>query len=276
MKRRVFLGSFGLGALVLSTSSVTSSIQKSITKINNNNFAGYRIGYISDIHLSGATTPKFLEDALKQIKCDLLILGGDYTWIPEKDGRRFFHWRTDEFKSTNWNDIPLVLHTKLLEILEAYAPRDGILAIMGNHDRRFGDNLCIDTLTRSQKIRFLVNESVTLKNGLTVVGVDDYLTGFPKLPPSIDQSILVAHNPDYFSDLPEISKFLFCLSGHTHGGQIQAPLIGPLALNIVDTKFIEGWVNHKGSKVLVSRGLGTVGLPLRINCPPEVHEIEFV
>lgn len=278
MNRRTFLGTLGLtaGIEALTFSSIDNQVEKEVVKIKNEMLAGYKIGYISDIHISGATTPKFVEDALRLLDCDLLILGGDYTWIPEQGGRRFFHLGTDEFLKFSWEEMPQVLHTRLLEILDTYAPRDGILAIMGNHDRRFGDSVCVDTLTRSEKIKFLINDSTTLPNGLSVVGVDDYLTGFPKMPKINENSILVAHNPDYISGLNGLSSFLFCLSGHTHGGQIQAPFIGPLALNVLDTRFTEGWVEHTGVKVLVSRGLGTVGIPLRINCKAQVHQIEFV
>lgn len=278
MNRRTFLGALGLtaGVGVVATSSINNEVEKEVVKVKNEMFAGYKIGYISDIHISGATTPRFIEDALRLLDCDLLILGGDYTWIPEQGGRRFFHSGTDEFQNFSWDEMPQVLHTRLLDILDSFAPRDGVLAIMGNHDRRFGDSVCVDTLTKSRKIKFLINEAVTLPNGLGVVGVDDYLTGFPRMPEVKENSILVAHNPDYISGLDQLSQFLFCLSGHTHGGQIQAPFIGPLALNVLDTKFTEGWVPHLGTKVLVSRGLGTVGVPLRINCKPQVHQIEFV
>jgi predicted MPP superfamily phosphohydrolase len=60
------------------------------------------------------------------------------------------------------------------------------------------------------------------------------------------------------------------LSGHTHGGQIRLPLAGPLALPGLGRKYFEGWFRFRDLQLYVNRGLGTVGVPFRFNCPPEI------
>jgi predicted MPP superfamily phosphohydrolase len=84
--------------------------------------------------------------------------------------------------------------------------------------------------------------------------------------------LIVSHNPDYISALlnrPE-PAFSFAVCGHTHGGQIVLPVMGPIAAQIVDRRFVSGMQHVNNRWVYTSRGLGVVGLPFRINCPAEV------
>jgi predicted MPP superfamily phosphohydrolase len=60
------------------------------------------------------------------------------------------------------------------------------------------------------------------------------------------------------------------LAGHTHGGQIRLPLFGPVALPELGRKYVEGWFRFGRLQLYVNRGLGTVGVPIRLNCPPEI------
>jgi predicted MPP superfamily phosphohydrolase len=60
------------------------------------------------------------------------------------------------------------------------------------------------------------------------------------------------------------------LCGHTHGGQVRLPLIGPLILPQMGRKYVEGWFRFGSLQLYVNRGLGTVGVPIRFNCPPEI------
>lgn len=114
---------------------------------------------------------------------------------------------------------------------------------------------------------------------LLVLGSDDYWTGIPSTSAMPDKKepgqvrIVLSHNPDYLSHLLEKTRFEFDLglSGHTHGGQIKLPLIGALHYNIKDQRFAEGLFSHPRAVTYTSRGIGVVGLPIRINCPPEVN-----
>jgi hypothetical protein len=130
-------------------------------------------------------------------------------------------------------------------------------------------------------IRLLINEEHSLIRGheqLIVFGVDDYLTGLPAVPPTralpdgVTKRIILSHNPDYLPAIlkrPEIG-FSLAVCGHTHGGQIVLPLLGPVAAQVIDQRFVSGMCAIDGKQVYTSRGLGVVGLPFRVNCPPEV------
>jgi predicted MPP superfamily phosphohydrolase len=140
----------------------------------------------------------------------------------------------------------------------------------------------LDTVGRYQKLKLLINQEFSIKRGeqsLEVFGVDDYLTGIPTTPPTrsplkdgVSKRIILSHNPDYISALlkrPEHS-FSLALCGHTHGGQVVLPIVGPIAAQVVDRRFISGLHNLDNRIVYTSRGLGVVGLPFRLDCPPEV------
>jgi predicted MPP superfamily phosphohydrolase len=60
------------------------------------------------------------------------------------------------------------------------------------------------------------------------------------------------------------------LAGHSHGGQVRFPLVGALSLPPGAKKYVEGLYNVGGMQLYVNRGIGTVGLPFRLNCPPEI------
>jgi hypothetical protein len=114
---------------------------------------------------------------------------------------------------------------------------------------------------------------------LRIFGVDDFLTGLPTGPPhdelrrGRDIRLIVSHNPDYISALLSFRPdyhFDLALCGHTHGGQICLPYVGAVMRQIRDPRFIAGMVRLGEKIVYTSRGLGVVGLPIRIDCPPEV------
>lgn len=85
--------------------------------------------------------------------------------------------------------------------------------------------------------------------------------------------MLMCHAPDYADDLlahPAGKAIGLMLSGHTHGGQIRLTLLGALELPPLGKKYVEGWFRLGGLQLYVNRGIGTVGLPFRLNCPPEI------
>ncbi len=85
--------------------------------------------------------------------------------------------------------------------------------------------------------------------------------------------VLLCHAPDYADHLVTLAAgqaVALMVSGHTHGGQIRLPLAGPLALPELGRKYVEGWFRFGDLQLYVNRGLGTVGVPFRFNCPPEI------
>jgi predicted MPP superfamily phosphohydrolase len=126
--------------------------------------------------------------------------------------------------------------------------------------------------------------SVTRENeSLDILGVDDFLTGFPIKPPprrgpiATHTRILVSHNPDYVATLlkDDTHSFDIALCGHTHGGQVRIPGLTNTIIPVQDPRFLSGLTSLNGPYVYTSRGLGVVGLPFRFNCPPEITIIDL-
>jgi predicted MPP superfamily phosphohydrolase len=246
-------------------------------------FDGYRIGFATDLHLGVNISADFIEHALLTLHTaavDLLVLGGDYIWIPESFlALTLRNPRSPEYDNSPTDEVNRKVFTKLSEICATITPPDGTVAILGNHDRWSHPNE-VDTVFRASKdIILLENEEHLIKRGdssISLVGVADYLTGIPFLPSSFNHrsqfSILIAHNPDYICDMAKVGElpFDFALSGHTHGGQFTFPLIGAPYCNVADRRFLQGFVELQGKPIYVSRGVGVVEIPYRIGVRPEV------
>ncbi|MEO6806524.1 MAG: metallophosphoesterase [Edaphobacter sp.] len=228
-------------------------------------FHGYRIAQISDIHLDEYTEPYFLERIVHQVNSlapELVLLTGDFithgslTFIAGKHA----------------------LH-RCAEILTTLtAPLR--YAILGNHDVAFNGPLVIESLV-AHGTPVLVNQHIPVERAssrLWLCGVDDPGTSHPNLDLAIPTKpdgpvLLMAHEPDYADDVvahPRGHLVDLMLSGHSHGGQIRLPFLGPLVLPPLGEKYPEGYYRFNQMQLYVNRGIGTVGLPFRLNCPPEI------
>lgn len=294
MNRREFLGLSALAASAVAAVSlgVTSEVvidERTLPLKNlHKDLDGYRIGFISDIHLSGVTSPGLIQNVFQTVlqrRIDLLLLGGDYTWIPATSlGISTFNSKESIYNTLAQDELPKALHSDFNQILLKNIPEDGIIGVLGNHDLRMHPTECLNAFSNHKKIFLLRNQIKTIRRGngsISIAGVEDYLTSTPELPKDIPQnhpSLLLAHNPDYASELLGQNRFPFsgALCGHTHGGQIRVPGFGPIALNISDPRFTEGLVPVNNTFVFTTRGIGVVGIPFRINCPPEAHIFTIV
>lgn len=140
---------------------------------------------------------------------------------------------------------------------------------------------------RSYGIPLLENRHAIIESGggaLCVAGIKDYLEDFPDAEAAlrgVDKEtprILLAHHPDYAEHLPEGVRVGLVLSGHTHGGQVRGPFsYAPVLPSEFGQKYSGGLVTLTGrdTRVYVSRGLGVVGIPVRIHCPPELTLIRL-
>jgi len=162
-------------------------------------------------------------------------------------------------------------------------------AIMGNHDVFVGSEIVTRALVENG-IPVLSDTWQSIERGgqrLWLVGLRDASTrSVPPdldaaMPPALPQEpiLLMVHEPDYMDTLLDSAlgrRTDLVLSGHTHGGQIRLPLIGPIYLPLLGQKYVEGLIpfpvagTNKTVQLYVNRGLGTIGLPLRLNCPPEI------
>ncbi|MDE1161668.1 MAG: metallophosphoesterase [Acidobacteriaceae bacterium] len=272
MTRRAFLAAAGLTAAGIGTYSATHArheffINQLELPIRNlpDAFVGFHIVQISDIHLQGFTEPWFLERILASVNNlnpDLVLITGDYISRgphPEKHA-----WRSAG------------LCSEILSTLKA-PQRFGIL---GNHDVAVGAGHVIEAI-EAHGTPILVDSYFALERGsdrLWLAGSDDASTRIPDLDLAIPQDprapvILMAHEPDFVDHIvkhPTFKKIDVVLSGHTHGGQVRLPFVGPLILPPLGKNYVEGMFHFDHMKLYVNRGIGTVGLPFRLNCPAEI------
>ena len=89
-------------------------------------------------------------------------------------------------------------------------------------------------------------------------------------------NILMSHNPDTFDRAAELGIDL-SLAGHTHGGQVALEFVSPeIAPSRLVTPYVAGWFEKPGGQLYVNRGIGTIGVPMRIGAPPEITVYELI
>lgn len=224
-------------------------------------FSGLKIVFAGDFHV-GPKDMDRLDNIILEInrqKPDLIILGGDYTKGHEKH-----------------SSMPIEKIARKFSELEAPY---GIYAVLGNHDNWYGKKEVMAALTKHH-IQVLDNESREIHfqgQILTLVGVSDFLTDtvdFVKAFENVTgEIILITHSPDVFPNSPQT---LLILAAHTHGGQINLPIIGaPVIPSKYGQHYGKGMIQEKQRKMIVTQGLGTSILPIRINCPPEIVSLTF-
>jgi predicted MPP superfamily phosphohydrolase len=212
--------------------------------------AGLRVGLITDIHRSLFVSHEDVARAVAALMAetpDLIVLGGDYV---------------------TWGDRDYVRPSA--EALSPLTAPHGVFGILGNHDDdhdmpaalgKNGVQMLKDARTRLA----IKNETVDL------VGIrywtrrrSDIATLARDAAP---MTILLAHDPRRLAEAAALGVPLV-LSGHTHGGQVVLPLLGAVAAQ----KFpvVAGVGRRDRTTLFVSRGVGTIYVPVRINCPPEV------
>jgi predicted MPP superfamily phosphohydrolase len=212
--------------------------------------AGLRIGLMTDIHRSRWVSSESVGAAvalLLSASPDLIVLGGDYVT-----------WGAPEFVGPSAEDLGRL-----------NAPH-GVFAILGNHD---GDRDMPAALT-AKGIAVLkdARTRLTIKHEpLELAGIRFWTKRAADLARVLRGAagtvVLLAHDPRRLTEAVELNVPLV-LSGHTHGGQIVLPGVGAVAAR----KFpvVEGLARRNATTIYVSRGVGTVYVPVRINCPPEV------
>ncbi len=228
-------------------------------------FHGFRIAQISDIHLDQYTEPGFVERVVRHINTlapDMVVLTGDFVSCGP------LPIRFSEREAYRCGEILRTIACPLR------------YAVLGNHDTAVNGPLVTDALT-TNGIPVLIDRYVPIERGskrLWLGGVNDPATEDPHLDLAVPEKpdgpvILMAHEPDYVDDVllnqrAPLIDLMLC--GHTHGGQVRLPLAGALYLPPMGKKYVEGLFHFDHLQLYVNRGIGTVGLPLRLNCPPEI------
>ena len=228
-------------------------------------FIGHRIVQLSDFHLEEFTEPFFLErvvDHVNRLNPDTVLLTGDFIT------RGSLNFLFERHAAARCAEILATIR----------CPQK--FAVLGNHDVAVNAPMVTAAL-RSQGLPVLRNrfETLTLRgDSLHIAGTADPGTDRPDLTTAVPTAplgpvLLMSHAPDYADFVlshPRGSSVDLMLSGHSHGGQVRLPLVGPLVLPPLGRKYIEGLFQFNTMQLYVNRGLGTVGIPVRLNCPPEI------
>jgi uncharacterized protein len=155
----------------------------------------------------------------------------------------------------------------------------GVVAVLGNHDWAEGGREMASAL-RQAGVRMLENEAVDVGRGLWVAGVADAGTRQPDVAAALSAApadapvLLLSHNPDVFPEVP--GRVSLTLSGHTHGAQVDLPLVRDrVTPSRFGAHYAGGVFEERDRLLFVSRGVGTSGLPVRFMAPPEVAVLEL-
>ncbi|MGZ3537287.1 MAG: metallophosphoesterase [Thermodesulfobacteriota bacterium] len=159
----------------------------------------------------------------------------------------------------------------------------GVLSVLGNHDHWASTERSQYWLDRTkQNLRHKVK---TIEKGgerLWIVGAGDFWEDHRDLDrilsgiPDADCRIVLAHNPDT-ADSKFSGRVDLMISGHTHGGQVDIPFIGPPLLPVRNKTYSSGLkTSPRGTGVFISKGIGWAIYPIRFNCPPEIAVLKLV
>ncbi len=218
---------------------------------------GLRIVQFSDVHLGRYTREWYLRHLVRvlgDLRPDVLVFTGDM--VTRGDGA-----------ITGW----------LRTFAGLQAPL-GVWGVLGNHDHWTDADMVHTLIERHTPIRILRNENVQLEvEGVAfwLVGVDDAWVGadapdiaFAGVPEDAFRLVLM-HEPDAAEWLPFTPQTLQ-LSGHSHGGQVRLPLVGPPLLPYLGRRYDMGLFRVRGGWLYTNRGIGVITPPIRLNCRPEV------
>ena len=226
-------------------------------------FDGLRLVQISDIHLGGGLNRSRLDQIVRQVTAlepDVIALTGDYL--------HGYEWKPEHARHL----------ADLAESLRPLAQAALVVAVMGNHDHWVSISGVRDALEKAGVVE-LNNTVHTLQRGaeqLHLAGVDSVYVRRHRLPRVLEQlpadgaALLLAHEPDFADESAASGRFDLQISGHSHGGQVSIPLIGPPVLPRLGKKYPAGLYRVGEMYQYTNRGVGTGGINVRFNCRPEI------
>ena len=220
---------------------------------------GFKIIQLSDTHHSPFTGIELIKRAVKianRLRPDIFLLTGDYV--------------------SHEREYIAPVAAELGKLKSKY----GTYACLGNHDH-WTDADLVTHLFRGEGINMLINEGLRIEArgaSFWLAGVDDYMVSKTDVPAAMKGSypdelkLLLAHNPIIFREAVRIGIDL-TLSGHTHGGQVK--MRDDSKRLFPQRKLKAGLYYRKNSQIYITRGIGTVVLPVRYQCPPEISLLEL-
>jgi hypothetical protein len=225
---------------------------------------GFTIALLSDFHYDRLFSVHPIRKAVEVVNNlhpDLIALTGDFVSVP---------WFGDPVKGAS-------VAEPCAELLRELKAPYGLWAVLGNHDV-FSDPDRVTSALRAVGIPVLANQSVPIeKDGgrFWLGGVDDVLGEAADLDATLhdvkadEPVVLLAHEPDYADHVARYPVDLQ-LSGHSHGGQVRVPFFAPLYLPDLAKKYVRGLYKIRELTLYTNAGLGTVEVPVRFDCPPEI------
>ena len=244
------------------------------------NLTGLRVAVLADLHACRFwMTPARIRAIVQQtndLKPDLIVLLGDYVSGMEQLGR--------------WTELPMAEWSQALSGLSAPL---GTHAVLGNHDcwrggadvrRHLEDagiavlhNMAVQLRTEAGARFWLAglgSQRAQKLDRKRYHGEDDLDATLAQVTGDTEPVVLLAHEPDLFPDIP--ARIDVMLSGHTHGGQVRLPFLGPpFVPSKYGRRYAYGQFTEKSRHLIVSGGLGCSGLPIRFGMPPEIVVVEI-
>lgn len=227
-------------------------------------FRGLRLVQLADLHYGSLVPLNVIRHVVRRanrLPRDVIVCTGDY--VHERDG------------TAHIEQVWPVL-------AQLHAP-SGVFSVLGNHDHWANTERSAYWLKRTRQD--LRHKSVRLERNrqpLWLAGAGDFWEDHRPLDellgqiPESDCRLVLAHNPDS-ADSDFTARVDLMLSGHTHGGQVSIPLLGPPVLPVRNRNYTSGLKQSKrGTNVFISRGIGWALLPVRFNCLPEIVLLELV
>lgn len=237
-------------------------------------FYGFTIAQLSDFHYDQFYSAGVVRRAIEIVnglQPDLIVLTGDFMTVS------FVEWHLHH------RTLPVPEVEACAKDLATLRSKYGILSVLGNHDIVANRGKITDTL-QGHGIPVLRNRAVPIeKDGarIWIAGIDDILEGRPDIeamlhgvPPS-ETVVSLVHEPD-FADMIAAYPVDLQLSGHSHGGQIWLPVIGAPWLPDLAEKYPRGLRQIRGLMLYTNMGLGTIRVPVRFHCPPEITLITLM
>lgn len=232
-------------------------------KLEDKELSGIKVVFATDFHVRKYQAKKIekLVDLINSYNADLVLSSGDFV--------------------AGHTQLSTMSVDKIASLLGKVKSKYGFYTCLGNHDD-WQDRKLMTSEFAKNGITILRNENVKLNiNGkdVYIVGIQYKVKDIALIDKSLENTkspiIMLTHSPDEFVKMP--SHINLVLAGHTHGGQVILPFIGTIfTASKYKDKYLNGYFEEDGKKMIVSRGLGVSILPFRFNCKPELVVIEFI
>lgn len=219
--------------------------------------AGLRLALLSDLHRGPYVEPPLIGRAVELAQgaaADLVLLAGDFVS------------RSADYAASC-----------AAELARLRAPR-GVYACLGNHDH-WTDAGTVAAALEAAGVRVLRNAGALVADGLWLAAVDDVWERQADLDAALAEAppgaltVLLAHEPDFADAVAADGRVALQLSGHSHGGQVRLPILGPPVLPYLAQRYSAGLYRLGAMQLYVTRGVGCITPPARFNCRPEVTVI---